>query len=131
MKRRTLAVSIGVSALLGTGIGLVLRSQMGVGATLASAAIIKSERGESGVKERIATAESEQDGDEAQSRAEGDRRVQRTAFDLAIPEVSHSPSPPSRVSPGQARMSGQDALQDPRHQLPPPPAPSKILPGSI
>ena len=60
MRKGTVAAWIGLSALLGTGIGLLLRTQMVVGAKLANAAIIEVKRQPSEVLRRIVIGESEQ-----------------------------------------------------------------------
>ena len=129
MKRGTVAAWIGVSALLGTGIVLLLRTQILVGAKIANAATIKVERELSEVSQQIFSGESVQNADEEHSRADGDGRVRQTAGDEVFRAALPSPPPPSRVLPGQSPTSDQDTTDNQGHLLPSPPAPSKILPA--
>jgi hypothetical protein len=128
MKRGSVRAWIGVSVLVGTGIVLLLRTQILVGAKLASAAIFKVEREPSEVRQQIASGESEQNPDEEHSRANDDERVRQTAGDEIFRAALPSPPPPSRVLPGQSLKSDQDTTDHQEHLLPSPPARSKVLP---
>ncbi len=128
MKRATVAAGIGVAALLGTEIGLLLRAQIGVGAKHANAAIVRVERDPSEVTLRVATALSEQNLDEEHLRADADSHVQRTPVDPVVREGLRFPPPPSRVMPGYVRESAQVGPENQPRVSPSPPAPSKTLP---
>jgi hypothetical protein len=130
MRRRTVAAWIGISIVLGTGIGLLLRTKLGVGAELANTSI-SGERETSEVRQQTATEGSVQPPGQEQSGEGGVGRVRRTAVSSSGFAELPLPPLPSRVLPGRAFQSEQRAPGQLGHSLPSPPAPSKTLPETI
>jgi hypothetical protein len=128
MKRATVAAGIGLAALLGTEIGLLLRAQTGVGAKRANAAIVQVERDPNEVTPRVTTALPEQNLDEEQLRSDEDGRLERTSVDPVVREGLRFPPPPSRVMPGYVREFAQIGPENQPRLAPSPSAPSKTLP---
>jgi hypothetical protein len=146
MRRATASALIGLSAMLGTGIGLLPRTQMCACAEF-PASTITIQREPSDLRQRSVTGVSEQKPDEKHSRLDGDDRVRRTSGDLLIAEALHLPPLPSRVLPEQRARSvrvahdkrssllpspfDQPTQDERRNALPSPPAPSKTLPSTV
>jgi hypothetical protein len=122
---------IGLLAILGTGVGLLLRAQMVVGVNPANAAIIKIERRPSEVERKIAAVESKPAPDQQRSEGDGAGRVRRTSLRSILAPVLPSPPLPLRVLPGPIPGSEHDAPEDQSRALRSPPVPSKIPPGPI
>jgi hypothetical protein len=131
MRKRTAVACLGLSVIFGTGIGLVVRSQVVVGAKVAKGAIITLEREPSEIREQTATARSEQKPGEWQSRGDGDGRVKPTAVGSSVFAELRLPPVPSRVLPAPAPNSYRAAPRGQEQPLPSPPAPSKVLPDTV
>jgi hypothetical protein len=130
MRRRTVAAWIGISIVLGTGIGLLVRTKLGVGAELANTSI-SGERETSEVRQQIATERPVQPPGQEPSGEGGVGRVRRTAMSSSGFAELPLPPVPSRVMPGQAFQSEQRSPGQLGRSLPSPPAPSKSLPDTI
>ena len=130
MRRPRAVACIVLSVLLGTGMGLFVRTQMVVGAKIANAEIINLERESSEVRQQTATGKFEQTPDDEQSPPVGSLPVRRTGTGSVPYAEMPSPPLPSRVLPGQLPRSGQRTPDEERQSLPSPPAPSKILPDA-
>jgi len=131
MRRGTVAGWSGVLILVGTGIVLLVRTQMVNAAKAANAAIVEFERESSEAGQTIVIGESKQKPDAELSRPNGDGHVRRTAMGSSLSPALPSPPLPSRVLPGQMSKSDQAAPETQRHRLPSPQAPSKSLPDVI
>jgi hypothetical protein len=130
MRRYTVAAWIGISIVLGTGISLLLRTKLGVGAELANTSI-SGGRETSEVRQQIATEGSVQPPGQEQSGEGAVGRVRRTAVSSSGFAELPLPPVPSRVLPGHTFQSEQRSPGQLGHSLPSPPAPSKTLPDTI
>jgi hypothetical protein len=131
MGKGTVMAWIGLTAALGTGMGLLLRTQRVVAAKRGNAAITRVEQQPSELRQRIVTGESKQKPEEERSQADGAGHLRRTALRSILSPALPLPPLPSRVLPGPLPKSDQGAPNQQRHLLPSPPVPSKIPPGPI
>lgn len=130
MRRRRAVACIVLSVFFGTGIGLLARTQMVVGARDANAAIVNLERDPSDASEQTAISEFEQKPAEDQSPPVRVLPVRRTGNGSVPFAEMPSPPLPSRVLPGHLPRSEQRTSDQQGHALPSPPAPSKVLPDT-
>ncbi len=131
MRKGTVAAWIGLAAVIGTGMGLLLWTQKVAGAKSGNSAVIKVQSQAGDGIQKIATGDFEQKPDEQQSQTDGDGYVRRAALrSIHLPTLP-SPPLPSRVMPGPTPRSDQRAPDEQVHVLPSPPVPSKTPPGPI
>ena len=128
MKRNTVTAWIGVFALVGTGIGVLVRAQTGASAARASGAIVRVDRDASEVTPRVAAPLTEEKPDAEQASTDRDGHLRQTALDSDVGEGVSFPPLPSRVMPGPVPRPTQVGPEQRAGLSPSPPAPSKTLP---
>jgi hypothetical protein len=131
MRTGKVAALIGLTAALGTGMSVLLRTHKPIVAKPGHAAITRVEHQPSEERQRIVTGESKENSDEEHSQTDGAGHVRRTALRSILSPALPSPPLPSRVLPGPLPKSDQGAPDEHSHLLPSPPVPSKIPPGPI
>jgi hypothetical protein len=131
MRRGKIVTWIGLTAAIGTGVGLLLRAQTVVATKRTNAAV--SNVGTQPPKLALKFASDELKPKKVRERSEENNaaRVNRTALRSIVPAVLPSPPLPSRVLPGPIPSSNHAASGDQSRLLPTPPIPSKIPPVPV